>query len=85
MMGEPVGAALEFGVAHDLVLEDQCRGIGRARRLFGDQLMQAAILRIVRRRRVEAGHQRPPLRLAQQRHIRHRPGRIGNDLLQQDP
>ena len=43
VMGEAVGAALEFAVAEGLVRTAQRHGIGRARRLLGDQLVQAAI------------------------------------------
>ncbi len=83
MMRQLVGARLELAIAQRLILIDDRRGRGCARRLRGEQLMQAALLRIADRRVVPLRYQLMPLRLAQQRKLRHAPLRVRHDPFQQ--
>ena len=69
MVGEAVGTGLELAVTELLVIELSRHRVRAARSLLGEQIVQAAIVRIGRCRRVPRDGQARTLRFGQQRNV----------------
>ena len=83
MVRQPVRARVQLEVAEPLVREHQRRGIGRARHLGLEQLVDAAIPRVGHRGVVPLHQQPVALRIAQDVVRMNQPGRVGRDGPQQ--
>ena len=69
MVRQLVGARVELAIGQLLVLEHHRHGIGGARGLLFEQLVDAAILRVVGRRVVPFDQQLLAFRLGEQRQL----------------